>query len=45
MDGNSKALAKRDNKEKEGRDGLARRPWYDSPSATLLMLQTTHMLP
>lgn len=44
MDGNSKALAKRD-KEKEGRDGLARRPWYDPPSATLLVLQTTHMLP
>lgn len=45
MDGNSKAFVKRDNEEKEGRDGLARRPWYDSPSATLLILQTTDMLP
>lgn len=45
MDGDINSLAER-NKEKEGRDGLARRPWYDSPSATLLMLQTTHdMLP
>lgn len=45
MDGDINSLAER-NKEKEGRDGLARRPWHDSPSATLLMLQTTHdMLP